>query len=352
MNDLTKVFFKLNHLCVQCRLLIDLCWTLFSLFTTIGHGCLGEGYIEDLSQTQSFLPFNTVLLSLFRLIILGFFFQIRRHQSAPSPYGESCSYRRRTTPYPQCSYQGETENVPLPDSLHYDPHNPNNPFSPYCRIPLPNPYGNEYGAEPAFIRKRNERERERVRCVNDGYARLRQHVPHVNKDKRVSKVETLRAAIEYIQHLQGILAGADKKNTLKDEHKNQTQEHAHKDDLENISWRICTINLPVTLVIVIYIHIWPLCWVNASVYTLHNYIASFGISIVLNSLLMVIDIKEFLHTIQLDQNACVVIWIARVHSAGYKHLTSQDAKLVITVASSHICYLWWWLFNKNIMRFI
>ena len=63
--------------------------------------------------------------------------------------------------------------------------------------------------EPAFIRKRNERERERVRCVNDGYARLRQHVPNVNKDKRVSKVETLRAAIDYIQHLQKVLSGLD-----------------------------------------------------------------------------------------------------------------------------------------------
>ncbi|KAG7268780.1 hypothetical protein CRUP_034264 [Coryphaenoides rupestris] len=61
--------------------------------------------------------------------------------------------------------------------------------------------------EPAFIRKRNERERQRVRCVNAGYARLRDHLPaqRFEEKKRLSKVETLRAAIDYIHHLQALL---------------------------------------------------------------------------------------------------------------------------------------------------
>lgn len=59
--------------------------------------------------------------------------------------------------------------------------------------------------EPAFVRKRNERERHRVRCVNQGYARLREHLPQELEDKRLSKVETLRAAIGYIRHLQDLL---------------------------------------------------------------------------------------------------------------------------------------------------
>lgn len=63
----------------------------------------------------------------------------------------------------------------------------------------------EYSFEPAFIRKRNERERHRVRCVNEGYARLREHLPQELEDKRLSKVETLRAAIHYIKHLQSLL---------------------------------------------------------------------------------------------------------------------------------------------------
>ncbi|XP_022605415.1 achaete-scute homolog 4-like [Seriola lalandi dorsalis] len=63
----------------------------------------------------------------------------------------------------------------------------------------------DYSFEPAFIRKRNERERHRVRCVNEGYARLREHLPQEFEDKRLSKVETLRAAIDYIKHLQSLL---------------------------------------------------------------------------------------------------------------------------------------------------
>lgn len=59
--------------------------------------------------------------------------------------------------------------------------------------------------EPAFIQKRNERERQRVRCVNQGYAKLRERLPGHSADKRLSKVETLRAAIRYIKYLQDTL---------------------------------------------------------------------------------------------------------------------------------------------------
>ena len=63
----------------------------------------------------------------------------------------------------------------------------------------------DYSFEPTFIRKRNERERQRVRCVNEGYMRLREHLPQEFEDKRLSKVETLRAAIDYMKHLQDLL---------------------------------------------------------------------------------------------------------------------------------------------------
>ncbi|XP_030006636.1 achaete-scute homolog 4-like [Sphaeramia orbicularis] len=80
---------------------------------------------------------------------------------------------------------------------------------PYRRLPyfpFHGPHGVcDYAYEPAFIRKRNERERHRVRCVNEGYARLREHLPQEFEDKRLSKVETLRAAIDYIKHLQNLL---------------------------------------------------------------------------------------------------------------------------------------------------
>ncbi|KAM5138241.1 achaete-scute homolog 3 [Mantella aurantiaca] len=63
--------------------------------------------------------------------------------------------------------------------------------------------GEIYG--PAYIRKRNERERQRVKCVNEGYAKLRRHLPREYAEKRLSKVQTLRAAIRYIVRLQEAL---------------------------------------------------------------------------------------------------------------------------------------------------
>ncbi|XP_074554915.1 achaete-scute homolog 4-like [Halichoeres trimaculatus] len=80
------------------------------------------------------------------------------------------------------------------------------PYRQLTYFPFHGPLGVcEYTFEPAFIRKRNERERHRVRCVNEGYARLREHLPLEFADKRLSKVETLRAAIDYIKHLNNLL---------------------------------------------------------------------------------------------------------------------------------------------------
>lgn len=77
-------------------------------------------------------------------------------------------------------------------------------------VPYLGPFHERFGVyecalEPAFIQKRNERERQRVKCVNQGYAKLREHLPGAAADKRMSKVETLRAAIRYIKHLQRLV---------------------------------------------------------------------------------------------------------------------------------------------------
>jgi len=92
------------------------------------------------------------------------------------------------------------------------------PFSPQCKIPLPGLYGGSHFFDSTtFIRRRNERERARVRNVNDGFERLRQHLPLTSnqKDKRLSKVETLRFAITYIHHLQSLLSQNSKSSSNK-----------------------------------------------------------------------------------------------------------------------------------------
>lgn len=67
--------------------------------------------------------------------------------------------------------------------------------------------------EPAAVARRNARERRRVKMVNDGFLRLRRHVPTDPKNKKLSKVKTLRLAIEYIHHLQQLLQSDSSKQT-------------------------------------------------------------------------------------------------------------------------------------------
>ncbi|XP_078403985.1 achaete-scute homolog 1-like [Cetorhinus maximus] len=59
--------------------------------------------------------------------------------------------------------------------------------------------------QPAAVARRNERERNRVKLVNLGFQTLRQHVPNGAANKKMSKVETLRSAVEYIRALQQLL---------------------------------------------------------------------------------------------------------------------------------------------------
>ena len=61
----------------------------------------------------------------------------------------------------------------------------------------------------ASVARRNERERNRVKQVNQGFARLRQHVPESARQKKMSKVDTLKAAVAYIKRLQATIDAAD-----------------------------------------------------------------------------------------------------------------------------------------------
>ncbi|XP_069674645.1 achaete-scute complex protein T3-like [Periplaneta americana] len=80
------------------------------------------------------------------------------------------------------------------------------------------------GHQPASVARRNARERNRVKQVNNGFATLRSHIPLSvaaalsstssgsgggsggrGASKKLSKVETLRMAVEYIRSLQQLL---------------------------------------------------------------------------------------------------------------------------------------------------
>ncbi|KAF5304580.1 hypothetical protein FQA39_LY09631 [Lamprigera yunnana] len=73
---------------------------------------------------------------------------------------------------------------------------------------------------PPSVARRNARERNRVKQVNNGFANLRQHIPNYiaaafesntgkNGNKKLSKVETLRMAVEYIRSLEKLLSSSE-----------------------------------------------------------------------------------------------------------------------------------------------
>lgn len=74
-----------------------------------------------------------------------------------------------------------------------------------------------YRIHPTTVARRNERERNRVKHINSTFLTLRQHLPCSTKSRKLSKVDTLRSAIRYIQHLQTIL------DTQEDDGKNQKE---------------------------------------------------------------------------------------------------------------------------------
>nr|XP_054775026.1 achaete-scute homolog 5-like [Lytechinus pictus] len=124
--------------------------------------------------------------------------------------------------------------VPFPVPNYLDPRYASSFISHYGHsyVPLPSPFG-FYDLEPSFIRRRNERERERVRNVNEGYARLRDHLPCDNPEKRMSKVETLRMAIRYIKQLQGVLVDNDegeKENNCGEPEEKESGYHSSEGD--------------------------------------------------------------------------------------------------------------------------
>ena len=59
--------------------------------------------------------------------------------------------------------------------------------------------------DPVAVARRNERERNRVKQVNDGFNELRKKIPYIPEKKKFSKVEILRFAMRYIRELQELI---------------------------------------------------------------------------------------------------------------------------------------------------
>lgn len=80
---------------------------------------------------------------------------------------------------------------------------------------------------PVAVAKRNERERNRVKLINMTFQTLRQHLPLgasgvKGKSRKLSKVQTLRSAIEYIRQLQDLVHNRQQHHQM--EHHSKTED--------------------------------------------------------------------------------------------------------------------------------
>nr|AAN85110.1 transcription factor Ash1 [Podocoryna carnea] len=82
--------------------------------------------------------------------------------------------------------------------------------------------------DPVAVARRNERERNRVKQVNDGFDALRKKVPFLPDKKKLSKVEILRYAMMYIRDLKGVVEEYDCNNVNK--RKNSEPSNSSEDD--------------------------------------------------------------------------------------------------------------------------
>lgn len=81
--------------------------------------------------------------------------------------------------------------------------------------------------------RRNARERNRVRHINACFEILRQHIPHEKHNKKLSKVDTLKSAMIYIENLRKLL-----------QQTNQSSELIYSDQQSNI---VLPISIPINI---------------------------------------------------------------------------------------------------------
>lgn len=103
------------------------------------------------------------------------------------------------------------------------------------------------GHQTASVVRRNARERNRVKQVNNGFANLRQHIPVKvisslsntsgrGASKKLSKVDTLKLAVEYIKSLKSLLDECEQKKSHNN-NKSQLTPHSlsYSSNLSNAS---------------------------------------------------------------------------------------------------------------------
>lgn len=97
---------------------------------------------------------------------------------------------------------------------------------------------------PPKVARRNARERNRVKQVNNGFDVLRSHIPTAAKNKKMSKVDTLRHAVDYIRNLKKMLKEQDLSNGIKCEIDSDTEFDFDEDDFSQQSFDDSIVSSP------------------------------------------------------------------------------------------------------------
>lgn len=137
------------------------------------------------------------------------------------PLTAKCCTRHLSTSPPPACFRSPRSPPPEPGTTHvYDKENARGMM---CKRRL------DFGQQPDYlglhkpptvaVARRNERERNRVKLINMTFATLREHIPagaKCGKSKKLSKVDTLKAAIDYIRYLQTLVDEHDAVNAVLD----------------------------------------------------------------------------------------------------------------------------------------
>lgn len=106
-----------------------------------------------------------------------------------------------------------TPEIPMSPESYGHPHGQGDMLA---HIPY-DAYQNPFGGERCVKRKVNasKKERRRTQSLNNAFTNLRDCIPNVPSDTKLSKIKTLRLAISYISYLMDILKKDDPKLTEK-----------------------------------------------------------------------------------------------------------------------------------------
>ncbi|KAK3098968.1 hypothetical protein FSP39_024774 [Pinctada imbricata] len=134
-------------------------------------------------------------------------------------------YHGFVTDRPSCMYSSSPESSPsTPENKYYKMHQCKENRDMMCkrRLDFSGQQTDYLGLQKpptVAVARRNERERNRVKLINMTFATLREHIPSgvkKGKSKKMSKVDTLKAAIDYIRFLQEMVDEHDAVNAVLD----------------------------------------------------------------------------------------------------------------------------------------